>query len=213
MSSPELPYTIVDAFTGSPFKGNPAAVLTHSRGSPVPSDTTLKAIARELNLPTSVFISHIDGTEGDGGPPTFGIRWITPTGMELPLCGHGTLAAARALFADPSLIPAHHEVINFIFSSGELLARRIQGKIELVFPSGDLTPITDAILQAKVQDVVRRAFGGDGNLRVKFAGHGQGPSFGHLVVVEIDGNDFEIEGAPVDPIVFVSHSGFYLHRY
>lgn len=202
--SSSLPFIFVDAFTNSPFKGNPAAILVYPRGSPIPPDPTLKSIARELNLPTSVFITQLDDAE-NATAPTFGIRRITPIGMDLPLCGHGTLAAVRVLFSDSTLVPPQHDVVHLNYASGTVSARRVGEKIELVFPSGDIAPITDVDLKAKIEQVARRAFGGNENVNVRFAGSGQGVSFNHLLVVEIDGDKFELEGAAVDPSIFVSN--------
>ncbi|MFB2351899.1 PhzF family phenazine biosynthesis protein, partial [Priestia megaterium] len=35
-------------------------------------------------------------------PDRFGLRWFTPT-LEVPLCGHATLASAHMLFAELGL--------------------------------------------------------------------------------------------------------------
>jgi len=197
-STASLAYTIVDAFTSTPFKGNPAAVLIHPPGPSVLPDDTLKAIARELISPISVFITR--AIEKDT-IPTFGIRWILPTGIEAVLCGHGTLAAARVMFSDPSIVPAHHDVIKFNSTSGTLLTRRSGDKIEMEFPAGEVAPVTDATFEAKVKDAVRRAFGGGESVHVRFVGRGKG-TYTPLILVEIDGDKFELQGATVDTSVF-----------
>ncbi|KDQ15748.1 hypothetical protein BOTBODRAFT_173815 [Botryobasidium botryosum FD-172 SS1] len=199
LSSSALTYTIVDAFTSTPFKGNPAAVLIHPRGSLVPPDNTLKSIARELNAPISVFITHMDTSEDL--IPTFGIRWILPTGIEAVLCGHGTLAAAQVMFADPSVVPAHHDTIRLSSTSGALLARRCGERVEMEFPAGETAPIADATLEERIKDVVWRAFGRTDDLYFKFVGRGKG-LFEPLILVEIDGEKVELEDAAVDTQVF-----------
>ncbi|MBB4077580.1 PhzF family phenazine biosynthesis protein [Lewinella aquimaris] len=82
-----LPLYQVDAFTGTLFGGNPAAVV------PVPdfpSDALMQDIATENNLSETAFVA----IRGKG---RFDIRWFTPT-TEVRLCGHATLAAAHVLY-------------------------------------------------------------------------------------------------------------------
>ena len=115
-----LPIYQVDAFTTMLFSGNPAAVcvLAHPL-----SDTTMQAIASENNLSETAFINiSID---------PFFIRWFTPL-MEVNLCGHATLAAARILF-DDYLSPTTHE-ISFGSRSGILIAIKRDDLIFLDFP-------------------------------------------------------------------------------
>jgi len=111
----------VDAFTDHPFAGNPAAVciLTEER-----DDAWLAALAAEMNLPETAFLRRENGA--------WRLRWFTPT-VEMPLCGHATLASAHALweagYADP------RERLVFHTKSGELTARRSESAIELDFPA------------------------------------------------------------------------------
>lgn len=115
-----LPIYQVDAFTTMLFSGNPAAVCVLA--NPL-SDTTMQAIASENNLSETAFINiSID---------PFFIRWFTPV-MEVNLCGHATLAAARILF-DDYLSPTTHE-ISFGSRSGILIAIKRDDLIFLDFP-------------------------------------------------------------------------------
>jgi len=80
----------VDAFADTPFTGNPAAVCLLSR--PLPSETML-AVAAEMNLSETAFVQP---------PDAEGIRklqWFTPR-VEVPLCGHATLATAHVLLRE-----------------------------------------------------------------------------------------------------------------
>ncbi|MCC8147040.1 MAG: PhzF family phenazine biosynthesis protein [Bacteroidales bacterium] len=76
----------VDAFTGEPFKGNPAAVML---GDEDISTKFMQNIAMEMNLSETAFLFP----EGDN----FRIRYFTPT-MEVPLCGHATLSSAHIIY-------------------------------------------------------------------------------------------------------------------
>src|SRR3974390_178556 len=75
----------VDAFTNRVFGGNPAAVLPLGN---FPDDATMLAIAAENNLSETAFLVR-DGAE-------YRLRWFTPR-VEVPLCGHGTLASAAVV--------------------------------------------------------------------------------------------------------------------
>ena len=75
----------VDAFTSRPFGGNGAAVVL--LGCPVGMQS-LQALAAEFAQSETAFLLHFRGQ--------WLLRWLAPT-LEVDLCGHGTMAAARAL--------------------------------------------------------------------------------------------------------------------
>ena len=77
----------IDAFTQTPFKGNPAGVVTNADGL---TDIQMQQIARELNNSETAFIFPPRGNDCDGT-----IRYFTPT-TEVPICGHATIAALFA---------------------------------------------------------------------------------------------------------------------
>jgi PhzF family phenazine biosynthesis protein len=112
---------VVDAFTAQPFRGNPAAVCVLDVRR---DDAWLQAVAREMNLSETAFLLRRD----DG----FGLRWFTPT-VEMPLCGHATLASAHALWDTGEL--ATDAVARFHTLSGALQARREGDWIALDFPA------------------------------------------------------------------------------
>ena len=74
----------VDAFTETPFRGNPAGVCLLE--SPR-EDLWMQSVAQEMNLPETSFLFR-DGQQ-------FQLRWFTPQN-EVDLCGHATLASAHA---------------------------------------------------------------------------------------------------------------------
>jgi PhzF family phenazine biosynthesis protein len=112
--------TQVDAFTNTFFAGNPAAVCV----LPNPQDDGwMQNIAQEMNLSETAFLVKQD----DG----FNLRWFTPM-VEVPLCGHATLASAHVLWSEGHLSP--NEAARFYTKSGLLIAK-LQGEwIELDFP-------------------------------------------------------------------------------
>jgi PhzF family phenazine biosynthesis protein len=81
---------LVDAFTATPFAGNPAAVVPDATGL---DEATMRAIAGEMARPATAFVRPA----GSGGERP--LRWFSPAGIELTLCGHGTVAAAHVLAA------------------------------------------------------------------------------------------------------------------
>lgn len=86
----ELPYTTLDVFTKTAFKGNPLAVVT------IPSSTSIalsqvkkQAIAKEFNLSETVFVHEVD----DAKSTERRIDIFTPT-QELPFAGHPVIGTA-----------------------------------------------------------------------------------------------------------------------
>lgn len=118
----------VDAFTDTPFRGNPAAVCV----LPDERDAAwMQAVAAEMNLSETAFLLK----RADG----FGLRWFTPA-VEVDLCGHATLASAHVLWEDRHL--AREAQARFHTKSGLLTADRRGEWIELDFPVKPATPAT-----------------------------------------------------------------------
>lgn len=113
--------SIVDAFTGEAFAGNPAAVCVLSDRVP---DAWMQDLAAEMNLSETCYLLQ----EGEA----FSLRWFTPA-MEVDLCGHATLAAAHTLW-EQSLSPSSSAAL-FNTRSGRLVAQRRDDLIELDFPA------------------------------------------------------------------------------
>jgi PhzF family phenazine biosynthesis protein len=64
-------------------------------------------------------------------PARFGLRWFTPA-MEVPLCGHATLASGHVLFAE---LGASVERLTFDTQSGPLTVARASSGYEMNFPA------------------------------------------------------------------------------
>lgn len=115
----------VDAFTNTPFRGNPAAVCLLE----TERDTGwMQAVAAEMNLPETAFLVP-RGAE-------LGLRWFTPT-TEVDLCGHATLASAHVLWETGTLPLAARA--RFRTRSGLLTAERRGAWIEMDFPAEPAT--------------------------------------------------------------------------
>jgi trans-2,3-dihydro-3-hydroxyanthranilate isomerase len=76
----------VDAFTDTPFGGNPAAVVLDAEHV---SEETMHKIAREMNVRETVFVSKSRTAD-------FRFRYMTPK-SEIGFSGHPTIAAFHAL--------------------------------------------------------------------------------------------------------------------
>ncbi|MGZ6016671.1 MAG: PhzF family phenazine biosynthesis protein, partial [Phenylobacterium sp.] len=64
-------------------------------------------------------------------PARFSLRWFTPA-LEVPLCGHATLASGHALFAELGLDAA---AVTFDTKSGALIVSRDAGGYAMDFPA------------------------------------------------------------------------------
>ncbi len=121
-----IPLYIVDAFTNKPFSGNPAAVCPLQKWL---DDSLLQSIAAENNLSETAFFIP----KGDA----YHLRWFTPA-VEVPLCGHATLASAHVLFNHLGFI---REEIVFETMRGELRIRRMDDLLLMNFPARIPQPV------------------------------------------------------------------------
>ncbi|MDP1872762.1 PhzF family phenazine biosynthesis protein [Phenylobacterium sp.] len=113
----------IDAFASSPFRGNPACVVEPFDAWP--ADEWMQALAAENNQAETAFLRRTDDDS------RFGLRWFTPA-MEVPLCGHATLASAHMLFAELGLAtPA----VTFDTQSGPLNVTREGAAYAMDFPA------------------------------------------------------------------------------
>ncbi len=119
---------LVDAFTGTPFRGNTAAVCILKE----PADTAwMQQVATEMKHSETAFLN-----------PTangWNLRWFTPV-REVELCGHATLASAFVIWESKKLEPGLP--ISFETLSGTLTARKDGEWITLDFPA---EPVTAAV--------------------------------------------------------------------
>ncbi len=143
----------VDAFSGEPFAGNPAAVCLLDAPRP---ERWMQALAAEMNLSETAFLLPEPEGKGKG----WGLRWFTPT-TEVDLCGHATLASARVLFElHPEM---RSDPLSFQTRSGELRASWVAGAVELDFPVKAPEPLE---IESELSDIlgfqpVAAAYSGD----------------------------------------------------
>ena len=106
---------LVDAFTSSAFRGNPAG----------PADAAwMQQVAAELKHSEAAFLFP-EGTK-------WNLRWSTPT-KEVELCGHATLTAASVLWETDRV--SREKPITFETLSGTLVVREDEDRISMDFPA------------------------------------------------------------------------------
>jgi len=116
-----IPFFQVDAFSDRPFAGNPAAVCLSTKAL---APELMQSIAAEMNLAETAFPMP---TAEPGG---WVLRWFTPA-LEVDLCGHATLAAAKVLFDQGEPGP-----LRFATRSGELVVDQEEdGRLRMDFPA------------------------------------------------------------------------------
>jgi PhzF family phenazine biosynthesis protein len=120
---------MIDAFATGPFRGNPACVVEPFVAWP--GAAWMQALAAENNQAETAFLLRTPD------PTRFGLRWFTPA-MEVPLCGHATLASAHMLFAEQGF-----EVSSVTFDtlSGPLTVALTDTGYEMDFPASMPAPI------------------------------------------------------------------------
>lgn len=116
----------VDSFTNEKFKGNPAAVCLVDSAL---VNNSMQNIAMEIGFSETAFVQHINSN-------IYSIRFFTPK-MEIPLCGHATLAAAKILFEINNF-----EELKFINCNEVALPIEKEGaKIKMQFPVYETEPV------------------------------------------------------------------------
>jgi PhzF family phenazine biosynthesis protein len=115
----KLPLWQVDAFASRRFAGNPAAVVPLEAWLP---DETMQAVAAENNLAETAFVV----AQGED----YAIRWFTP-GVEVPLCGHATLASAWVVL---NKLEPGRDRVTFHSKSGPLAVARDGERLSMDFP-------------------------------------------------------------------------------
>ncbi len=87
-----MKFYIVDAFTDTPFGGNPAGVVLLDPYQDFPEEEQMRKTAAELRYSETAFVKPV-------GQNQFHTRYFTPTN-EVDLCGHATIAAFTVLTSE-----------------------------------------------------------------------------------------------------------------
>jgi predicted PhzF superfamily epimerase YddE/YHI9 len=204
-----LPLFQVDAFASAVFRGNPAAVVPLEDWL---DDATMQAIAAENNLSETAFVVR----EGEG----FRIRWFTPE-VEVPLCGHATLATAWVLFHSGAV---RGDVVHLSSASGPLSVTREGELLALDFPvlpvsPGPVAPEAIAALGDRPDEVLLSrnllfaVYSTESRVRALTPELSTLARTGHMAVVTAPGDEVDFvsrffapnEGIPEDPVTGSAH--------
>ena len=203
--SEPTPFVIANAFSKNLFGGNPAAIIFLN--ADLPTETLLN-LAKNFNQPIATFITPSPASGSDSEKKTeksYSVRWFTITG-ETPICGHGTLAAAGAIFS-LGLVPPEVTLLNFESrTGGTLTAKKVGDRVEITLAATQASPVEGEEVE-RLKGVVQKALGSP-PVNVKFIGKG-GKGFEHQLVVEIDEKD-NLGGRVADTSVFVSYASPFL---
>jgi PhzF family phenazine biosynthesis protein len=131
--SESCPLYLVDAFTSKPFSGNPAGVFFHSSEM---TPKQMQLIASEVNASGTAFPVPLDAPPFEVAS-RFHLQWFSPQ-VDVPLCGHATLATAHVLFCE---MKNQNRILRFETQSGELVVRREGDYYAMDFPAGIAEPI------------------------------------------------------------------------
>ncbi len=140
----------VDAFTSSPFHGNPAGVCILDKK---PLQKWMQNIAMEMNLSETAFV--FPSSKG------LNIRFYTPE-AEINLCGHATLSSGHIMFETG--FAGKREAITLHSKAGKLKLSYSGGLIKMDFPSYPPVPVKtpvdmEEIIGIKPEEVYRTAHG------------------------------------------------------
>jgi PhzF family phenazine biosynthesis protein len=204
----------VDAFTETPFRGNPAGVCVFS-GEREPE--WMQDVAAEMNLSETAFLRPRSGGE-------FELRWFTPT-CEVDLCGHATLASGHVLW-DTGLL-RDGEQARFHSRGGTLAADKSGDWIRLDFPAVAVEPARttkahERALGATPVAFLRHRFGTLSRLESAETVRRLRPNLNalartagdiHIVTAEGDADDYDFVsrvfcpriGIPEDPVTGAAH--------
>lgn len=140
---------IIDTFTGANFAGNTAAVV---RVDELPPSQWAQAVATEFGYNATAFLTVKADFGGVLNQRQYKLCWFSAS-APLPICGHGTLAAAFALW-DRGEVGADEEVC-FDTPAGQLIATTSNaGDITLRLPAyrGKLIPQATDVLERLLPD-------------------------------------------------------------
>ncbi len=161
---------IIDAFTDTPFKGNPAGVCIVEKEIDA---ALMQTIASELNLSETAFL-----LASEQGKTEYAIRYFTPT-VEVDFCGHATLASAKLVL--------HHlqkESVNFTTTHDLKINAMSDGEdIKMLFP---LYKSVDHIPSPKLF----AAFGIDKPIAAKYAEELQ------MLIIEVESKEVLVNIKP-----------------
>jgi PhzF family phenazine biosynthesis protein len=179
----EIDCFIVDSFAASPGTGNPAAVvMLQADTDPRVKGKWMQMVAAEFNLAETAFCwpkgsrRRSDSTLSEGEESTSStkstkeshwcIRYYTPT-IEMPLCGHATLASAAVLYQTltPTLLlpstsivfHASEDTLTMRLADDDVASTKVS-KVSMDFPPKPPSELSTREEKAAVRNMLTSAF-------------------------------------------------------
>ena len=152
------------------------------------TDTTplsiLQGLSANFNQPMASFVKPIQDFRPGQKVLRTDIRYVASTGQEVPLCGHGSLAAAKAIVSLPEFIGQGIEEVQLKTTKGITVTIRVVGELlEMELPAAQkLLPVEDS-KEEKIRALVNKAFGRDVKVNKIMTG-GEGFEIGEYLVPE-----------------------------
>lgn len=134
---------IVDSFASAPGTGNPASVVLLPKETQAESMAKwMHTVAAEFNLSETAFCwPSSEQSSNPGNEEHWNIRYYTPK-VEIPLCGHATLASAAILYQTLNRNPdyrivfhASEDVLTMERAEESNVTNALRTRIAMEFPS------------------------------------------------------------------------------
>jgi len=197
-------FALVTAFTTNVYAGNPAAIVFLDPHLP---PDALGKIAGNFNQPITSIVSPTSDTSDNDKTITRHIRYMV-SNKEIPICGHGTLAAAKILFTQLGPGQENVDTIHFRCVSGASLVaiKRDNGFIEIELPSGVLVKVSSEE-ETRLTSVVNKAFGRE--VLINSIRRGGPGVYHYYLIVEIDEKE-NLGASIIDPNALVD-TGYFVN--
>ncbi|THH11049.1 hypothetical protein EW145_g896 [Phellinidium pouzarii] len=215
-------FAIINAFTRSPFGGNPALVVFLD--APLQDESAYLKITENFNQPIACFVFPSDESSPlEATTATFRVRWFAPK-VEAPFCGHGTLATTHAILSRPGLVSPHVRELRLAAMHGCVSSRRVTApvpasgtgdgsageRIEIELPAFDAVPVDDAEF-ARIKKAVAKALRKE-DVQVNYigvSGSGEAGSDFYLLI-ELDEKE-GLADADIDTDGLVGTAPYYIN--
>jgi trans-2,3-dihydro-3-hydroxyanthranilate isomerase len=119
----DLPFVLLNVFAreGDPFSGNPLAVFPDAGSL---ATERMQAIARQLNLSETTFVTRVEADDEQPGTPVVAdVRIFTP-GYEMPFAGHPTLGTADVVAGLPGILGGPADDVVLLMPAGPIPVTR-----------------------------------------------------------------------------------------
>ncbi|KAF7368836.1 Diaminopimelate epimerase [Mycena venus] len=141
----------------------------------------LEKINGNFNQSIVVYVSSSTSNTPPDRCAVFGLRWFGPRN-EMYMCGHGTLAAAEAIFCRLD-VTENITTLQFETLSGTLTAHRIGDQISLELPAG--TTVSASTEEKAVLEGIFACALAKPAVNIRYIGYG-GPGFSNYLLVEVN---------------------------